>query len=190
MKEIVTVNGKQFEIVTEYPLTEQQRQQTISDIRKQSGCSTCNQAHGLEGNILGLANPDTGGCISVKVAVPATITVKNIKIVDMSSGTGIDDTCGTGTCTTIACGSVNACIVVRDVVVTLENSGDIDADVALTLKIRNSPTSTSPIHVTVYAATGTPPAMTPTPASVTFAGVELTRGTNDVCATFTFVPFA
>lgn len=41
MEEIVTVNGKQFKLTTDRPLTALERQQTIEQIQKQTGCSSC-----------------------------------------------------------------------------------------------------------------------------------------------------
>lgn len=41
MEEIVTVDGKQFKLTIDRPLTATERANVISDIRKQSGCSTC-----------------------------------------------------------------------------------------------------------------------------------------------------
>jgi hypothetical protein len=41
MEEIVTVSGKQFKLTTDRPLTALERQQTIEQIQKQTGCSSC-----------------------------------------------------------------------------------------------------------------------------------------------------
>ncbi len=43
MEEIITVDGKQFKLTTDRPLTAFERQQTISAIRSQTGCSSCRQ---------------------------------------------------------------------------------------------------------------------------------------------------
>ena len=43
MEEIVTVDGKQFRLTTDRPLTALERQQTIEQIKQQTGCSTCHQ---------------------------------------------------------------------------------------------------------------------------------------------------
>lgn len=41
MEEIITVDGKQFKLSTDRPLTALERAQTIDQIRKQTGCGTC-----------------------------------------------------------------------------------------------------------------------------------------------------
>ena len=41
MEEIITLDGKQFKLTTDRPLTALERQQTISEIKKQTGCSSC-----------------------------------------------------------------------------------------------------------------------------------------------------
>ena len=41
MEEIVTVGGKQYKLTTDRPLTALERQQTIAQIQKQTGCSSC-----------------------------------------------------------------------------------------------------------------------------------------------------
>lgn len=41
MEEIITVDGKQFKLMTDQPLTTEQKSHTIAEIRKQTGCSTC-----------------------------------------------------------------------------------------------------------------------------------------------------
>lgn len=43
MEEIITLDGKQFKLTTDRPLTALERQQTISEIKKQTGCSSCHQ---------------------------------------------------------------------------------------------------------------------------------------------------
>ena len=41
MEEIITVDGKQFKLSTDRPLTAIEKAQTIDQIRKQTGCGTC-----------------------------------------------------------------------------------------------------------------------------------------------------
>ncbi len=41
MEEIITVDGRQFKLSTDRPLTAEQKVQTIVEIRKQTGCGTC-----------------------------------------------------------------------------------------------------------------------------------------------------
>lgn len=43
MEEIVTVDGHQFKLTTDRPLTALERAQTIAQIRAQTGCSSCRQ---------------------------------------------------------------------------------------------------------------------------------------------------
>jgi len=43
MEEIITVDGRQFKLSTDRPLTAIEKAQTIEQIRKQTGCGTCNQ---------------------------------------------------------------------------------------------------------------------------------------------------
>ncbi len=43
MEEIITLDGRQFKLTTDRPLTALERAQTIAEIRKQTGCSSCNQ---------------------------------------------------------------------------------------------------------------------------------------------------
>lgn len=41
MEEIITVDGRQFKLLTDRPLTVQEKTHTIAEIRKQTGCGTC-----------------------------------------------------------------------------------------------------------------------------------------------------
>lgn len=43
MEEIITVDGRQFKLTTDRPLTIEQKAQTIAEIRKSAGCGTCGQ---------------------------------------------------------------------------------------------------------------------------------------------------
>ena len=43
MEEIITVDGKQFKLSADRPLTALERQQTIAQIRQQTGCTSCRQ---------------------------------------------------------------------------------------------------------------------------------------------------
>lgn len=47
MEEIITLDGKQFKLTTDRPLTALERAQTIDQIRRQTGCSTCHQPRAL-----------------------------------------------------------------------------------------------------------------------------------------------
>ena len=49
MEEIITLDGKQFKLTTDRPLTTLEREQTISEIKKQTGCSSCHQPKSLSG---------------------------------------------------------------------------------------------------------------------------------------------
>lgn len=50
MEEIITVNGRQFKLSTDRPLTAQEKAQTIAEIKKQTGCSTCGPKIANTGN--------------------------------------------------------------------------------------------------------------------------------------------
>lgn len=41
MEEIVTLDGRQFKLATDRPLTATERAQVLTEIRKQTGCGTC-----------------------------------------------------------------------------------------------------------------------------------------------------
>lgn len=41
MEEIINIDGRQFKLLTDRTLTAEQKTQTIAEIRKQTGCSTC-----------------------------------------------------------------------------------------------------------------------------------------------------
>ncbi len=49
MEEIITVDGKQFKLTTDRPLSALEKTQTIAQIRKQTGCSSCSQPKSLSG---------------------------------------------------------------------------------------------------------------------------------------------
>ena len=74
--------------------------------------------------------------------------------------------------------------MVRNVIVTFENSGDVDADIIPEITVRGSSLQVS--HIIVPAATfsGDPLAMTPGSNTATFLDVALLRGHNNICASF------
>ena len=41
MEELVTIDGRQFKLTSDRPLTASEKAQAIADIRKQAGCGTC-----------------------------------------------------------------------------------------------------------------------------------------------------
>ena len=75
MEEIVTVGGKQFKLTTDRPLTALERRQTIEQIQRQTGCSSCGprtmSAGFGDGNIYGLAD----SCTASTKASGDTITL-------------------------------------------------------------------------------------------------------------------
>ena len=170
MIEIVTVDGKQFELTTEYPLTEQQRQQTISDIRRQTGCTSCNKTQSLGGGIQTLAT----ACVDVNVLSAADIVITDITIVGTCT---IGGACAAITCETVCTD------VLQDVVVTFKNNGDIVGAITPVLSQTvnaipvASPVITTPPIVPVSVGAGET-------VLVTFGGVKLLRGTNNVCITY------
>ncbi len=50
MEEMITVDGRQFKLSTDRPLTAQEKVHTIAEIRKQTGCSTCGPKVAKMGN--------------------------------------------------------------------------------------------------------------------------------------------
>jgi hypothetical protein len=78
MEEIITLDGKQFKLTTDRPLTALERQQTIAQIRAQTGCSSCHQPRTLDagagfGDIYGLE--DVGTCVGTTKASGEVITL-------------------------------------------------------------------------------------------------------------------
>lgn len=58
MEEIITLDGRQFKLTVDRPLTAAEKQQVLADIRKQTGCSSCHQPRTLSagfGDIYGMA---------------------------------------------------------------------------------------------------------------------------------------
>jgi hypothetical protein len=168
MKEIVTVDGKQFELTTEYPLTEQQRQQTISDIRKSTGCSSCNKTQSLGGNIQTLA----AVCVDVVVQTPAVVTVTGIQVGEAAC------TIGAGTCTPLVCSDAGCTGgLTKSVTATFTNTGD--ASITITPKLDLGPIgsiteySANPITVLIPGNS--------TAATATFDSILLARGPNHIC---------
>jgi len=77
MEEIITLDGKQFKLTTDRPLTALEKAQTIAEIRKQTGCSTCHQPRSMsagfgDGNIYSLAD----SCTSATKASGQTVTLQ------------------------------------------------------------------------------------------------------------------
>ncbi len=75
MEEIITVDGRQFKLTTDRPLTALERQQTIAQIRTQTGCSSCRQPATMSvggfGDIYGLAD----SCVTTTKSSGDTITL-------------------------------------------------------------------------------------------------------------------
>lgn len=163
--EIVTIDDRQFEITAEYPLTAEQRLQTIADIRKQLGCNTCNSdTHSIGQDIQSLVTQ----CVDVIVQAPASITITNITI---GSACIIGGTCPSITCPTPDCTSMTS-----DVAVTFLNSGDVPGDITPTLAVNLNPATGTPPGTVTVPATGT--------TTATFSGVTLSRGSNHVCVNY------
>lgn len=177
MKEMVTIDGKQFELMTEYPLTEQQRQQTIANIRKQSGCSSCNKTQSLGGGIQSLVSPT---CVGIE------ILASNVAVLDVTIG-GATCTPGTPpTCTppSITCTEPNCTSITESVVARFTNVGGDIVTIIPTLTVTDS----TPTATTYHLAD---PGTLPIPAddsigtTATFTAVVLARGHNNVCVDFT-----
>lgn len=77
MEEIITVDGRQFKLSADRPLTVQEKAQTIAEIRKQTGCGTCGPKIANMGNdwqyggIRGLAP----NCVTATKSSGDTITL-------------------------------------------------------------------------------------------------------------------
>jgi hypothetical protein len=129
MEEIVTVDGMQYVLTCDTPLTEEQKSQTISNIRKESGCGCGNKAAHLGGvhTLQGAAHT------TINMLAPPNITVTDINI-------GGSD-CPSGTCPDTICTSIGCATDTRNVVVRYENSGDIPVNIvpniALTKTLAN-----------------------------------------------------
>lgn len=172
MKEIVTIDERQFELTVETPLTPEQRLQVITDIRKQLGCDTCKSTTSLGDGIYSLAVT----CVNITVQAPPTITITGIKI-------GPDACTIGGACpNNIICPDVNCTSITRDVIVTFTNSGDLAGLITPILTVGGNP-ATPPGNITVPAKVG----IVNGTADATFLGVTLARGSNDVCANYTYV---
>jgi len=160
MEEVITLDGRQFRLTTDRPLTILEKEQAIADIKKQTGTITN----------LGRIQTLVQTCATITVLAPANITVTGITI----DGVDCIEGC-TGTC-------VDSCPTTATVVVTFENSGNVDGSIIPTLTVNGGtpiyPEEVTPI--TVPKATGTPPTI-PGTAIATFTGVSLARGENNVC---------
>ncbi len=162
MENTIIVDGQQFILDTDYPLTEEQKIQAASDIMGY-------YAPNIEGNIRSL----TTDCITVTVQAPAGISIQNINI------GGID--CSTGpTCPTdLMCPSPDCTSMSTTVTVTFANSGDVPGDITPNLQVGGLPVpgmvpvETTPISV---PSLGT--------AVATFVGVTLARGSNNICINY------
>lgn len=72
MEETITVDGKQFILMADAPLTVEQKAQTITEIRKQSGCGCGNKIASADAKIETMANT----CTRTSAFVGETITLK------------------------------------------------------------------------------------------------------------------
>ncbi len=162
MEDTIIVDGQQFILYTDYPLTEEQKIQVTYDIIGY-------HAPNIENVIKSL----TTDCVTVNIQAPAGISIQNINI------GGID--CSTGpTCPTdLVCPSPGCTSMPTTVTVTFANSGDIPGDITPNLQVGSLPipgmvpVETTPISV---PSLGT--------AVATFAGVILARGSNNICINY------
>lgn len=168
MQETITVDGKQFMLMTDVPLTAEQKIHTITEIRRQDSKIA---------NVGGAIHTLNSVCISIIMSAPAIITLADITVKDAAGGTvscTINSECSV-TCTSTQCSGDT-----RDIIATFSNSGDIDGSVTPTLTVgAGTPIPASVPTIAVPASTdggttlGTMTAM--------FTGVGLTRGANNVC---------
>jgi hypothetical protein len=173
MEELITLDGKQFKLMSDYPLTAFERQQTISDIRKQSGCSSCNKTQSLGNGIQSLQNST---CVSVILQAPASIAVTSIVI-----GESVCVTSPPYTCPSIPCDDLACTTMAKNVVVRFTNSGDVDGTITPTIVVTDKDgLASGPI----------PPDASPAPVphgsylDVTWTAVRLSRGSNNVCVNY------
>ncbi len=78
MEEVVTIDGRQFKLTVDRPLTATEKAQVLADIRKQTGCSTCggNRTLGMGGDygIFGM-NTGSGSCTAPAKSMGQTVTL-------------------------------------------------------------------------------------------------------------------
>jgi hypothetical protein len=168
MEETIILDGKQYKLKTDRPLTALERQQTISDIRKIDSMQIPTQT-----------------CVTLSTQAPPSIAITNIAIGEATCTLGTAES--PGICDSIICSDLDCTSMVRDVVVTFENGGDLDGTITPTLTIGGVPAfdssgiEISPTPPTVLVPFGGEP------VSASFLGVALARGPNDICADFTLV---
>lgn len=127
MEEIITVDGMQYRLISNSPLTVQQRSQTISDIRRQSGCGCGKQTASIM--------PQKSVRMNINAQPPPNITIENIKVGGIDC---ISDTCPDTTCTGVGCTTDT-----RDVVATYMNSENIPVDIVPNLTVGKTITDIS-----------------------------------------------
>lgn len=117
MEEIITVDGMQYVLTYDTPLTAEQRTQTISNIREQSGCGCGNKAKHLGEVYI----PHGAAYTTINMLAPPIVTITDINI----GGTD----CPSGVCPDTICTSIGCAADTRDIVVRYENSGDIPINI-------------------------------------------------------------
>ena len=127
MEDIITVDGTQYVLTYDSPLTEEQRTQTISNIKKESGCGCGNKAAHL-GGVYTLQE----AYANINMFAPAYITVTDISV------GGID--CPTGLCPDAICTSIGCATDTRNIVSRYTNSGDISIDIVPNLTVSKTAT--------------------------------------------------
>jgi hypothetical protein len=123
MEETITVNGTQYILTYNTPITAEQRMQTISDIRRQSEYIYDNEVTNLGVN----NSPQGSAHATINMQAPANITVTNISV----GGTD----CSTGTCPDTICTSIGCVTETRNVAARYTNSGDISANIIPNLAV-------------------------------------------------------
>lgn len=168
MKETIIVDGKQFILTTDLPLTVKQKEQAIVEIRRQSGCGCGNKMANLRDAIQTL---QVSKCADITMLAPANITVEDITIgATVCPSPGFVCSPDTIQCTNTGC--TDSVVVV----ITWANSGDVSGTFTPTLAVTPLPQGIP----TTYPGTQTTVSALST-ATTTFSDVVLARGSNHVC---------
>ena len=152
-------------LTTDQQLTIEQRTQTIADIRRQYGYNKTEALSEGFKDIYSMAQV----CATVVIQAPGNVTIQNIKI-------------GTTNCME-TCSIIYPGTISTTATITFANSGDIGVDITPTVMVGGTLSGT-----TTPATVMVPPSpnlgITPGTIDVTFAGVSLVRGSNNMCVNF------
>lgn len=184
MEELVTIDGTQFKLMTDQPLTAEQKTQTVEEIRKSTGCGCGNKTVNL--GIQKLQPPPSGtyeqpfsGCIRLNIEQTApVITVQDFSISGVTPDLSICG-CYPGPCTPP--GYCNGTIVCPGetctATITWANTGNADGTFTPQVTIDGgTPITGDPATVIVPAQIGASPGT----AIQTFS-LHLSSGNHIIC---------